>query len=257
MAEYQGPNDNLLVRRWRKEFNSWIGDGILSYIETLDRIREDRLSFARFGDGEMRLAANGSFDLAFQENSVSLRKDLDRVLLNTGENLLVGMSPFWRNDHWGKVFVEVWPHLREIVPQEPRTYGAAYVTRSAAFHSEKTALVDAWRGVWDSRDIVTVCGRRSRFELVPELFDNVRSVDHLYSEPVNAYSDIDRLVAELKAEEGKLVLASLGAAATVLCSRLSELGVQAIDIGHISNCYLNVFKGGPVPEKLPRIAPEG
>ncbi|MCD3065317.1 DUF1792 domain-containing protein, partial [Salmonella enterica subsp. enterica serovar Enteritidis] len=90
------------------------------------------------------------------------------------------------------------------------------------------------------RKVVVVAGRRSRFELVPELFDNVKKVELLESEPVNAFKDIPRLVGELRERKDSLVLISLGAAATVLASKLAEVGVQALDVGHISNCYNNV-----------------
>lgn len=249
------PHDSLLVGRWRAEFDSWIGQGIQGYLETLDQIYTRRVSFARFGDGEMLLAAKRDFSLAFQDNSEDLRRELNSVLLNGQPNLLVGMSPFWRNEHWDKVFVEVWPHMREVVPQQPTEYGAAYVTRAAAFWEQKEKLVQAWRKIWDKREIIIVSGKRSRFELVPELFDNVRGVELLESEPVNAFKDVPRLVEQLRAQQDKLVLISLGAAATVLSAKLSGYGVQALDIGHISNCYNNVFKGQPTPEKLPRIRP--
>lgn len=249
------PQDGSLAKRWRNEFESWIGQSTLGYQETLSKIRDEGLSFARFGDGEMLLASKADFNLGFQENSSILRKELDKILLNLNDNLLVGMSPFWRNEHWDKVFVEVWPHMRELVPQKPTVYGSAYVTRSAAFWNDKQELVDAWRSVWDGRKVVVVAGRRSRFELVPELFDNVKKVELLESEPVNAFKGIPRLVGELRERKDSLVLISLGAAATVLASKLAEVGVQALDVGHISNCYNNVFNGGPTPEKLPRIAP--
>lgn len=249
------PQDSSLTKRWRNEFESWIGKSTLGYTETLSKIRDEGLSFARFGDGEMLLASKADFALGFQENSPKLRKELDRILLNLNEELLVGMSPFWRNEHWDKVFVEVWPHMRELIPQQATVYGSAYVTRSAAFWKEKRGLVDSWRSVWEGRKVVIVAGRRSRFELVPELFDNVKSVELIESEPVNAFKDVPRLVGELKGRKDSLVLISLGAAATVLASKLSEVGVQALDVGHISNCYNNVFNGGPTPEKLPRIAP--
>lgn len=255
-AEYI-PQDGSLAKRWRTEFDSWIGGSTLGYQDTLSKIRDEGLSFSRFGDGEMLLASKADFNLGFQENSSALRKELDKILLNLNDNLLVGMSPFWRNEHWDKVFVEVWPHMRELVPQQPTIYGSAYVTRSAAFWKDKQGLVDAWRSVWDARKVVIVAGRRSRFELVPELFDNVKNVELFESEPVNAYKDIPRLVSELSSRKDSLVLLSLGAAATVLASKLSEVGVQALDVGHISNCYNNVFNGGPTPEKLPRIAPLG
>lgn len=68
-----------------------------------------------------------------------------------------------------------------------------------------------------------------------EPFDKVKAVEFLESEAVDAFEDVPRLVNELRGREDSLVLISLGAAATVLTSKLSEVGVQTIDVGFISN----------------------
>ena len=89
------------------------------------------------------------------------------------------------------------------------------------------------------------------FELVPQLFDTVRSSGFEYSTPVNAYADLPRLMAALQAgDPDRLYLVSLGPAGTLVTAWLSRIGRWAIDIGHISDSWANVFNSGEWPESL-------
>ena len=55
----------------------------------------------------------------------------------------------------------------------------------------------------------------------------------------------------LQAEDpDKLYLLSLGPAGTLVAAWLSKLGRWAIDVGHISESWANVFAGGQWPEAL-------
>jgi hypothetical protein len=48
----------------------------LGYLETLDHLYDNRMSFARFGDGELRLMLRDDYNLGFQRNSVELQRAL-------------------------------------------------------------------------------------------------------------------------------------------------------------------------------------
>ena len=56
---------------------------------------------------------------------------------------------------------------------------------------------------------------------------------------------------EIANQENPLILISLGPTATVLAYDLSKTGVQAIDIGHITNMYDRLVYGKAKPEDLP------
>ena len=106
-----------------------------------------------------------------------------------------------------------------------------------------------WRDVWEAKEVVIVTGENSRFVLEPALFDNVKSVDFIYSTPIDAYSDLPRLMPLLEAQDpDKLFLIALGPTGTLLAAKLAQAGRWAIDIGHISESYANVFEGGAWPE---------
>ena len=108
-----------------------------------------------------------------------------------------------------------------------------------------------WRNVWADREICVVTGENSRFSLTPELFDNVKATKFVYSTPVDAYSDLPRLMRVLEDENPEqLFLLSLGPAGTLVTAWLAKMGRWAIDIGHISDSWANVFAEGQWPESL-------
>jgi hypothetical protein len=111
--------------------------------------------------------------------------------------------------------------------------------------------VELWRDVWAGAEVCVVTGEGSRFELVPELFDNIKSSRYVYSTPVNAYADLPRLMEALESEDpDQLYLISLGPAGTLVAAWLARMGRWAIDIGHISDSWANVFNSGAWPESL-------
>jgi phosphoglycolate phosphatase-like HAD superfamily hydrolase len=144
----------------------------------------------------------------------------------------------------------MWDQVQPILPREAR-FGNSHVSRPDCFQSLREEAVELWRQVWAGKRVAIVTGRGSRFELVPQLFDNLAGHEFVYSEPRNAFSDVDRLVAEVRSLPGiDLCLVALGPAGTVLTRKLAEVGVRTIDVGHISNSYANVFEGKPHPEKV-------
>lgn len=224
----------------------------LDFVRTLERIRDDRLCFARFGDGEFKLALRPDYRLKFQASSPELAAHLKRVLTLEGydsSTLLVGFPHLYRDVHWSGVWVDIWPELLPLLRGE-RTFGNSHVSRPIFFQQHGVAGVELWRTLWEGRHVCVITGEDSRFELLPELFDNVASVRYLRSVPVDAYDDVARLTDEIKQDSDPehLYLVSLGPAGTVLAAELSKLGVWAVDIGHISDSYVNVFDGGVWPE---------
>lgn len=234
----------------RGELQELIFSKQLDYIETLEKIRTNGMSFARFGDGEFLLISDYERHLRFQRNSPELQNALADVLTNPRPNLLVGLPDRSQSLHWERVWPRVWPKIRTLLPPDP-VFGNADVSRRFCFelHGQKGVL--AWRQIWDERDVTLVYGRGSRFTATPELFDGASSIRRIESTSTNAFSDLGRLEGEILESDPDLVLIALGPAATVLSKRLCESGVQALDIGHLSASYTEHFSGGPVPEKSP------
>lgn len=227
----------------------------LSFAETLRVVNRDRLSLTRFGDGELKLMTDPGHHLQFQRNSPELMRDLRDALAPQGPargRVLVALPHLFRADlHWIAVWIAVWPMLRPLLDPAAR-YGNAHVSRPIYFSTEGAAGVDLWRQIWHGREVLIVTGRNSRFDLLPALFDGVARAEFLHTRAENAYADCDAIVEQVRARARPdlLVLLSLGPAATVLAPRIAAAGIQALDIGHISASYLNVFASGKLPEKL-------
>lgn len=225
-------------------------DCVLDIESTLRTIAERRMSFARFGDGEFRAMLNPDYNLRFQENSDAMRTDLRNVLTLNGydpAHLMLGFPVLYRTPHWQKVWSDVWPRLSTVLNRDIR-YGCAHASRPIAFRRLGPVAVRLWRDIWDGRDVCVITGEGSRFTMHPHLFDSVGSVDYLYSTPTNAYLDVERLVEAAAGSEHELFLVSLGPAGTILAAELSRHGRWAIDIGHLSASYEQVFEGSVSPE---------
>jgi len=221
----------------------------LSYLETVNEVANKGIGLARFGDGEILLASDPYRSISFQKGSHNLSRELRSVLKSDRTNLLVALPGMVYQRWWLTVISKNWPVLRSVIPED-RKWGVYSVSRSSAFAAHRQDIVDAWRACWDGRDVTVVTGKGSRFELVDPLFSGIQP-RFVEAPSRNAYSEVDRIMDQLLSENRDLVLLSLGPTATVLAARLADHGIQALDIGHISASYNQVFKGAPTPEKLP------
>ncbi|WP_394159318.1 GT-D fold domain-containing glycosyltransferase [Galactobacter valiniphilus] len=219
----------------------------LGLLETVNLIADSDLSFARFGDGELREMLRAEYQLRFQPNSPELMAALRGVLDTPVDNLLLGFPHVYRDLHWSGVWTDIWNQLRPIV--EPiAQFGNSHVSRPLFFQQLGDEGVDAWRRVWHGKSICIVTGRGSRFEILPALFSSAKSVRRVDSEPVNAFADVPRLLESPELGDADIFLVALGPAGTVLTHGLAAQGRRALDIGHLSDSYLNVFEGGAWPE---------
>ena len=218
----------------------------LGFLDTVHHIRDNELSFARFGDGEMRMMLQADYRLSFQANSGRLAEALLDVL-TPAPGLLAGFPHVYRDLHWSGVWCSVWWQIEPLVSRFD-VMGNSHVTRPIFFQTVGMEGVEAWRSVWENKSVTVVTGEGSRFDLIPELFDNLAGAKFLYSKPVSAFEDVPRIMAELTQDDSDIILIALGPAGTVLASQLARAGRRAIDIGHISDSYENVFRDGAWPE---------
>lgn len=236
----------------------FLGRQQLSFVDTMKRISEEKVSFARFGDGEFRMMLRPEYKLRFQSPSPELANELRDVFTMSGydpSSLMIGFPQLYRNPHWSGVWADVWSSLQEFIGPGA-TFGNSHVSRPIFFQQLGQPGVDMWRKAWDGQSVVVVTGKGSRFSLVPELFDNAASVRLVESKPVDAFTDLPRLMKVLEGSAPEeLHLVSLGPAGTVLAAWLSRADRRAVDVGHISDSYINVFRGGKWPERLDVLKP--
>lgn len=223
----------------------------LDFLETLNTIANESLSFARFGDGELRNMFRPEFSIYFQRNSAALADDLRAAMAAEGApNLLVGLPNIFADHlHWSVVFHELWADMKPFVESLPR-FGNLHVTRPVAFQAHGVDLVAAWSRIWEGKDALIVTGKGSRFELEPALFSSLKSSRFEHSLPKNAYEDLDRIERVALDAPESLVLISLGPTGSVLAHRLAKAGKQALDLGHLSSSYSNIMQGGAFPERV-------
>lgn len=227
----------------------------LGLLETIELIRDEKLSFSRFGDGEFMLMQKIEYDLKFQRNSPQLQTAMRDAIHFASENedkILVGYPHLFHNQHWTSIYSDVWPMMKSQALLF-RRLGNSHVSRPLAFKAVGASACDAWRGLWEGSRATIVTGKGSRFDLEPALFSNLKSVEFVHSSPTNAFMDVDRLVKELADLNSELVLISLGPAGSILAVELAKLGIQALDIGHLSSSYRNVMEGGLFPEDTSHI----
>ncbi|MFJ2617812.1 GT-D fold domain-containing glycosyltransferase [Glutamicibacter sp. NPDC087344] len=223
---------------------------VLSLRESLEVLANTDTSLARFGDGEFRMMLRQDFNLRFQTNSPELQESLREVFTSDLPNLRVGFPQLFRDAHWSGVFQELWPSLNQLIVSDQK-FVNAHISRPQVFSLLGRQAVDLWRKVWDNKNVTIVTGEGSRFDLIPQLFDNVASTNQISSTSVNAFTDLGRIVAELRETKTDVVLIALGPAGTVLAHQLAKAGIRALDIGHLTNSYLNVFEGEVRPEAVP------
>lgn len=224
----------------------------LSYLDTLERIRDENLSFARFGDGELRLMVQPEYGLRFQKNSAELRLSLQKVLHDPVPGLMVGMPNLFADTHWSVVWAEIWSLVKPFAGSQ-KEYGNSHTSRPVFFQQYREEAVNAWSSLWNGKSAVIVTGEGSRFDLVDPLFSGLTFSETLHSLPAHAYDDLPRILDALRRNKADVVLISLGPAGTVLTHLLAQEGRQALDIGHLSASYLHALEGGAFPEAMPAV----
>jgi glycosyltransferase family protein len=229
-------------------------------IATLEEIIHRKCSVARYGDGETAICLGEG--IPFQEYDNELSRRLREILMdNSIENLLICISPHVNSSYaltykfYGyiyKFFARRGLLYVKLLKQDKK-YGSALISRPEVFLFENVEW-DHYRlllrKLWENRDVLIVTGKGSRFVLIPELFDNVKSSEFIYSLSKNAFCQYDSLLAKIKSySKDKLILLALGPTATVLVYDLAKEGYRSIDIGHLPSCY-EVVKSGSRPAKL-------
>lgn len=215
---------------------------ILSVKETIDKLVNERRSFARLGDGEFA-AIVGQKRWNFQGVSDVLSEKLQEVLASDDENLMVGLHPtFYMNlfdlpeDDADGVRAYMQPMVRRLHAQlldRDRIYG------NALFHNmDSDEDVASLRKIWDGKNCVFIEGEHTCMGVGNDLFDNCASIVRILGPAENAINKYEEIIKEaVKQPKDSLFLVALGPTATVIAYELSKLGLWAIDIGHVDLIY--------------------
>ena len=224
---------------------------------TLKYIIENKISVARFGDGEFEIIARHWKDMTFQECDEQLRKKLLFVLENPLPNCLscvinvFGCLDRFKDPDkffWRRTLLWLRPLANEILQNHPQVLGDPQISRPyMPFKDSSHAMVifDLWKKLFKNRKLLVVEGRFSRLGIGNNLFDGATRVRRIWCPPKNAFSCYDNIVKAITslAEPDELILIALGQTATIMAYDLARIGFWAIDIGHLDVEYMWMLMG--------------
>lgn len=236
------------AKKIRKLFHA----DVMSEEQTLDTVLKKGCSIARFGDGEFGIMLNQR-DIGFQQASNRLADMLKEVIDSDKENLLICIphtlntvngykkeaSLFWNN--W---LIHNWDSSIKLCQKKINKrylFGDTQVTRPYMdwkTDSKAKTVFPLFREILNNRDILIVEGSQTCLGVGNDLLKNARTIKRIICPATNAFAFFDDIIdGVLKCYEGELVLLALGPTATVLAAKLTEYGIQALDIGHLDIEY--------------------
>lgn len=211
---------------------------VLSEWKTLEKILQDRISFSRFGDGEIK-HMDGKRNVS-QRFYPSLQEALKQVFFEPIKGHMVGIP----NVYGHRQFLDVaGDYIRSMrrrfgkIADNKRLYGSSYISRGdcCPYLSWPTywgVIGELWR----DRDVVLVCGKEKRAN--PGMMKQAKSISIVKTPSSHAWSEYDRIRKEcLKHPDSSVYLLCVGPTATVLAYDLCKAGKWAVDIGHLGLFY--------------------
>lgn len=232
---------------------------ILTTEETLALLEREKISFLRYGDGEIAIMQGHS--IPFQEYDEKLAKRLKKLLKTNVEGLKVGIPYYYTHplknlNDFTAGFAKSLSAQRKFLCKncDPEmTYVDTCITQVYQTY-EKYDFKNYYKrmqGLLKGKDITIICGEGVLDRLEHKAFDVCRSVEFITAASMNAYADYDNLLKEaLKTSKKRLVCIVLGPTAKVLAYDLHKKGYQAWDMGHYFKDYDAYMK------KRPRTAAE-
>lgn len=235
---------------------------VLSIEETIKKIIDERLSLARFGDGEF-LYIIDKLSLPFQDYNYKLANSLKTLLKIDDTRILVGLPIGYyslkelnRESQltWRSQIVWIYPRLRKYLNLN-KIYANASISRLYIEYEDiklSRNYFEMIKGIWQGKDIIIVEGEKSRLGVGNDLFENAKTVKRILAPAVNAYEKFTELIDRVSTEaRDKLILLALGPTAKPLAYELTKLGFQVVDIGNLDIEYEWYLRGAKEKIKIP------
>ena len=227
---------------------------ILTTDETLELLEQERVSFLRYGDGEIAIMQGNS--IPFQEYDEKLAKRLRKLLRTDVEGLKIGIPYYYMNpinnlNDFTARFAKALSVQRRFLCKncnKEMTYVDTCITQVYQTY-EKYDFKKYYRRMQNllkDRDVTIICGESVLDRLEHKAFEVCRSVEFITAPSMNAYADYDDLLRQaLKASKKRLICIVLGPTAKVLAYDLHRKGHQAWDMGHYFKDYDAYMKKRP------------
>jgi glycosyltransferase family protein len=218
---------------------------VLDEYQTIDQLLKYRKGISRYGDGELRLCFGRN--AISQPGNEKLSKRLCSILKSDLSNHLVGIPrtangsmPRDKRVFWGKYTT---PKFLQLY-RDDKVYGSAFISRpDSAPEIDTGAYYNLVKGIWEGREVLLVQGEGRRFlKAEPNLFSSAISYDVMYAPSYDAFSHYEELLDQItsRISQDTVVVLSLGATATVMAFDLCNMGVQALDLGHMGMFYAHI-----------------
>lgn len=223
---------------------------VLSDEATIQRVVDGRLSLSRYGDGEYKLV--DGLGTRTQPGDPELTRRMREILLSDDPRVLVcildlysGKPIFgeWESRdrttaRWG---TEKWAAKRL---RPGKVYGCAAVTRLCHWAlGDPTAWWALVRRIWQGRPVLLVSGSKKGMSTI-RMLGNAASVETWdLDQKIGCWERYPSILRDCEDWAGKvghgepLVLAALGATATVLAYDLGTRDIQCLDIGHMAQSW--------------------
>lgn len=215
--------------------------------ESIEYLINNRVSVARFGDGEFKII--NSDKIGFQEVNSELSRRLKEVLKSNSNDIMICLpgtlistddmieksKRYW-DEHLKRNRLKWYKHLTLN-----KVYYNTQMTRLYIDYKDKSCAgerFNKFKRLWNERDLVIIEGEHSKLGVGNDLFENANSISRIIAPSKNAFNKYDEILNFAKTlDKDKLILIALGPTATVLAYDLHLLGYQAIDVGHIDIEY--------------------
>ena len=217
---------------------------VLTETETMNMIVSgEKMSIARYGDGEFKLCRNKS--IARQRASAEISCRLREILQCDVPRFAVAVPP--RPDktrivdsatqhYYRKFYFREWESVHRM---KNRTYLSSWVFKPhnpewlKLSPQEAPAYTRLFRKLWDNRNVVFVTNSTfNEHPLFTEMFGNAKSQSFIHVPGRNAYSRYNDILRQcLSYSAGNLFLLACGPTATILAYDLATKGYQAVDLG--------------------------
>lgn len=216
---------------------------------TVDLIRKEKKSLARFGDNEFELIC-GRVRTDYQEVDNELSKRLKEVLNSADKELLIAIA-----DNYGSLEKYTDEAARDIrmyltsavrkshmeILDLGRQYYDAYLSRPYMIYRDKKNAERRFnhvKKIWQNEKVLIVEGEHTRFGVGNDLLKNTKSVERILVPDKNAFRVYDKIKsAACNYGKDKLILSILGPTATVLAYDLSKKKYWILDIGQLDVEY--------------------
>ncbi len=227
---------------------------ILATDETLSLMEREKISFLRYGDGEIAIMKGDS--IPFQEYDPRLATRLRELLKADEKGLKIGipyyyMHPLANLNDFVSGFARSLSAQRGFLCKNCRkgaTYIDTCITQVYQTYSDYD-FVDYYgrmQALLKGRDITIICGEGVLDRLEYKAYDVGKTVNFVAAPSMNAYSQYDALLEKaLRINKNNLICIVLGPAAKPLVYDLYKNGYQAWDMGHYFKDYDAYMRKSP------------